>query len=359
MGGSDDKTTRIDAGHQTAIAAGSLPAAADRAADRNHHTGGQAASDVQARRVGLIAGWGRYPIVVARALREQGYEVYCLGVIDEADPALAEVCHEFKWSGPAKFGGAIRYFQRRGVARATMAGKFHKVRLFRRGRWLQLLPDLRTVRMFIPHFLTRRKDCRDDTLLRAIADEFASEGIQFAPATDYAPELLVGEGQLTRRGPSSWQWKDIEFGWQIAKELGRLDIGQSVAVKDQAVLALEAVEGTDACIRRAGELCTAGGFTVVKVAKPQQDMRFDVPTIGRGTLETIVAAGGRVLAVEAERTIVLDQRELIDFANQNKLVIVTLHNPSHRPADRSSPQDGRRPLQGATTPETPSQSRER
>ena len=133
------------------------------------------------------------------------------------------------------------------------------------------------------------------------------EGIRFAPPTDYAPELLVKAGQLTRRGPTAWQQKDIEFGWQMAKEMGRLDIGQSVAVKDQAVLAVEAVEGTDECIRRAGALCRAGGFTVVKVAKPQQDMRFDVPTIGLGTLETMHAAGGKVLAVEAGRTIFLDQ----------------------------------------------------
>ncbi|MHC4179732.1 MAG: LpxI family protein, partial [Planctomycetota bacterium] len=211
----------------------------------------------------------------------------------------------------------------------------------------------------IPHFITRRKDCRDDTLLTAIVDEFGCEGIRFAPATDFAPELLAAEGQLTRRGPSAWQWKDIEFGWQIAKELGRLDIGQSVAVKDQAVLAVEAVEGTDQCIRRAGSLCTAGGFTVVKVAKPQQDMRFDVPTIGRGTLETMVESGGRVLAVEAERTIILDQAELIDFSNRNKLIIVTLLNPRRRPADESSAESGGVSLQGASIPEAPSQSRER
>ena len=342
MGGTADKTTRIDSGHPQPCATGSSPAGAS-----------------QVRRVGLIAGWGRYPLVVAKALQAQGYQVYCLGVIGEADPALAEVCHELKWSGPARFGGAIRYFKRRGITQATMAGKIHKVNLFRPRRWLRYLPDLRTLRMFIPHFLTRRKDCRDDTLLLAIVDEFAAEGIRFAPATDYAPELLAAEGQLTSRGPSAWQWKDIEFGWRIAKELGRLDVGQSVAVKDQAVLALEAVEGTDQCIRRAGELCGAGGFTVVKVAKPQQDMRFDVPTIGRGTLETMVEAGGRVLAVETGRTIILDQRELIDFANQNKLIVVTLYNPSHRPAGQSSFEAGRRPVHGANIPETPSQSRER
>jgi DUF1009 family protein len=206
-----------------------------------------------------------------------------------------------------------------------MAGKIHKVLLFQPWRWIKHLPDLRTVRMFVPHFLTRRKDCKDDTLLGAIVSEFAGEGIRFGPATDYAPELLVGEGQLTRRSPSAAQWTDIRFGWDLAKEMGRLDVGQSVAVKDQAVLAVEAVEGTDECIRRAGALCRLGGFTVVKVAKPQQDMRFDVPTIGRRTIETLVAARGSVLAVEAGRTILLDGPEVIDFADRQGVAIVAVH----------------------------------
>jgi hypothetical protein len=282
----------------------------------------------------MLAGWGRYPLLVAAALRRQGYETYCQAVIGHADPRLAEVCDHFRWSGLAKFGSAIRYFRRHGVTEATMVGKIHKVVLFQPWAWLRHLPDLRTIRMFIPHFFTRRKDCKDDTLLGAIADEFARQGIRFAPATDFAPELLVRPGQLTRRGPSAWQWKDIAFGWTIAKELGRLDIGQSVAVKNQAVLAVEAVEGTDQCIRRAGELCRAGGFTVVKVAKPQQDMRFDVPTIGLGTLETLFQSGGRMLAVEAARTIILDELEVLDFADRHKLIIVALETPS--PSERGS-----------------------
>jgi DUF1009 family protein len=275
-------------------------------------------------RVGILAGWGRYPLIVAEALRKQGYETFCLGVIGHADPRLARMCDHFRWSGLARFGGAIRYFRRHGVTDATMVGKIHKLVLFQPWSWLRHLPDLRTIRMFIPHLLTRRKDCKDDTLLCAIADEFGREGIRFAPATDYAPELLVKQGQLTRRGPSPWQWKDIAFGWAIAKEMGRLDVGQSVAVKNQAVLAVEAVEGTDECIRRAGTLCRAGGFTVVKVAKPQQDMRFDVPTIGPGTLETLLQSGGSVLAVEAGKTIMLDEPAVIDFANRNKLAIVAV-----------------------------------
>jgi len=303
LGGTGQKTTSIDGSH-----------------------GGQP------RRVGLIAGWGSYPLVVAKALRRQGHRTFCLGVIGHADRRLAEVCDDFRWSGLARFGSAIRYFKRHEVTEATMAGKIHKVVLFRPFGWLRHFPDLRTIRMFIPHFLTRKKDCRDDTLLGAVVDEFAGEGINFGPATDYAPELLVRRGTLTRRGPSPWQSKDVEFGWRIAKELGRLDIGQSVAVKDQAVLAVEAVEGTDACIRRAGQLCGAGGFTVIKTAKPQQDMRFDVPTIGRGTLRTMVEAGAAVLAVEAGRTVVLDRPELIEFADRNRLVIVALEDCAGWPA---------------------------
>jgi hypothetical protein len=163
-------------------------------------------------------------------------------------------------------------------------------------------------------------------LLKAVIDLFALGWIELIPATDFAPELLVKQGQLTRRGPSVAELKDIVFGWKIAKEIGRLDIGQSVAVKHQAVLAVEAVEGTDQCIRRAGSLCPAGGFTVVKVAKPQQDMRFDVPTIGLGTLESMLAAGARILAVEAGRTIVLDEPEVIQFADQHKLILVALED---------------------------------
>jgi DUF1009 family protein len=276
------------------------------------------------KRIGLMAGWGRFPLVIAEALKKQGYETYCLGVVDHADPKLAEICTDFQWSGLAKFGSAIRYFKRRGVTEAMMAGKIFKVKLFGRFAWLHHLPDLRTIRLLIPFFWTRQKDCRDDTLLMAVVDEFASEGIRLSVPTDYAPELLVKPGQLTRRGPNFAQQKDIDFGWRMAKEMGRLDIGQSVAVKNQAVLAVEAVEGTDQNIRRAGTLCKAGHFTVVKVAKPQQDMRFDVPTIGVGTLETMLEAGGEVLAIEAGMTILLDEKDVIAFADRHKMIIVSL-----------------------------------
>jgi DUF1009 family protein len=274
--------------------------------------------------VGLVAGWGRYPIVVAEALRCQRCETYCLGLAGYADPQLAQLCCDFRWGGLARLGHAIRYFRRCGVTDATMAGKIFKASLFQPWFWLRQVPDLRTIRAFAPHFLTRRRDCKDDTLLGRVVEVFAADGIRFRPATDYAPELLVKPGQLTRREPASWQWKDIRFGWKAAKEMGRLDIGQSVAVKNQVVLAVEAVEGTDQCIQRAGTLCRSGEFTVVKVAKPQQDMRFDVPTVGLQTLETMVQSRARVLAIEAGATIIVDQPEVVQFADQHKLVIVAL-----------------------------------
>ena len=169
-----------------------------------------------------------------------------------------------------------------------------------------------------------RRDNRDDTLLLSIVAEFAREGLFFESALDLCPELLVSAAVLTRRGPTAKEEADIAFGWGLAKEMGRLDVGQSVVVKDRCVLAIEAIEGTDRAIARAGELCRAGGFAVVKVAKPQQDMRFDVPTVGTSTIETLYRAGGRVLAIEAGKTIVLDQEQTVALADRHGIALVAL-----------------------------------
>jgi len=276
-------------------------------------------------RMGLLAGWGRFPLVVADALRRQGIEVVGLGIKDHCDPRLAEHCTRFGWVGLARIGAAIRYFRRHGVSQAVMAGKVHKVNLFRPWSVAKHLPDWTAIKAFWPHFIARRTDRKDDTLLLTVCDVFARGGVTFVPATDFAPELLVQYGQLTRRGPTAAQAKDIEFGWNLAKEMGRLDVGQAVVVKGQAPIAIEAIEGTDQCIRRAGQLC-GGGFTVVKVAKPQQDMRFDVPTIGIGTLESMIAAGGKVLAIEAGNTILIDEPEFIATADRAGIAVVALHS---------------------------------
>lgn len=280
------------------------------------------------RRIGLLAAWGRFPLVVAEALRRQNFHVSCLAVVDHADPRLRDICQDFHWVGLAKLGGAIRFFRRCGVRQATMAGKFHKVLMYQPGMWWRHWPDWQFVKTFYHYFITRKRDRKDDTLLGALADAFAAHGIVFQPATDYAPELLVPAGHVAGRPPSPAQQCDIEFGWDIAKQLGALDIGQSICVKDQAALAVEAIEGTDACILRAGQLCRQGGFTIVKVAKPQQDMRFDVPTVGVRTLQTMVAAGASVLAIEGGRTILLDGDDFRRFAARHKLTVVALTDRS-------------------------------
>ena len=274
--------------------------------------------------IGLLAGWGKLPVIVAQQLKQSGHPVICCGIRKHADPVLAEICDDFRWACVTRFGGQIRFFRRHGVKHATMAGKIFKTYLFEKFGWLRNFPDLTFWRYYYPHFIGKTKNRNDDSLLSEAVTLFDDHGIRFAPATDFAPELLVKNQILTRKKLTDYQMRDIEFGWQLAKEMGRLDVGQTVAVKGRAVIAIEAVEGTDQCIERAGSLCSSGGFTVVKVAKPQQDMRFDVPTIGMGTLQTLKQAGGSLLAVEAGKTIMLDQPEMIDFANRNGITMVAL-----------------------------------
>ena len=275
-------------------------------------------------RMGLIAGWGRFPVVVVESLSRQGVKVFCLGIKHHADPVLRDLCADYHPIGVARLGEAIRYFQQQEVVHATMAGKIHKVLLFQRLYWLKHFPDWLFLKTFYPNFITQTRDRKDDTLLGTFVAAFADHGIHFLPATDLAPGLLVKYGHIAGQKLTRGQIKDVEFGWQLASEMGRLDVGQSVAVKGRAVLAVEAVEGTDACIHRAGQLCPAGGFTVVKVAKPEQDMRFDVPTIGLGTLNSMAEAGGQLLAVEADRTILIDQPEFVRFANDRGISVVAI-----------------------------------
>jgi DUF1009 family protein len=274
------------------------------------------------RRIGLLAGSGRFPMLFAEAAQRQGREVVCAGVEGMAAPELRDICYRYASLPLARIGSAIRHYQRFGVQHAVMAGKIEKTVLFQSWLLFRLWPDWRTARMWLRFAASNRKD---DTILLAVIREFASDGITFDSALDFCPELLVKHGFLTRRKPTAAQWQDIRFGWELAKEMGRLDVGQSVAVHDLAVLAVEAIEGTDRAIRRAGELCPRGGFTVVKVAKPQQDMRFDVPTIGLQTIQTLHAAGGRILAVEAGKTILLDEPEVIALADKLGIALVAVN----------------------------------
>ena len=219
----------------------------------------------------------------------------------------------------------MRPFRRAGVRRFTMAGKFHKHIIYQPWRWLQLVPDWRMLRFYL---LRKRAANNDDSITLGLIDEFRAAGMECVSALDLCPELLVKEGVLTRRKPTAAERRDIEFGWYLAREMGRLDVGQSVMVRERAVLAVEAIEGTDRAITRAGELCSRSGFVVVKVAKPAQDRRFDVPAVGTQTIETMRAAGATALAIEAGRTILLDEAATVALAEKYGIAIASLVAPT-------------------------------
>lgn len=272
-------------------------------------------------RVGLLAGSGRFPFLFTHAAHKRGMEVVCVGIEGHADPSLAQTVDRFFWNGIARLGVMIRRFRRERIDCVVMAGKIQKRRLYDRWRMLRYMPDLRFIRVF---WMSRRRDNRDDAILLSLVREFERDGIRVASALEVCPELLAASGCMTQTSPRPNEIADIAFGWQIAKEMGRLDVGQSVAIREQAVLAVEAIEGTDAAIERAGQLCPAGGFTVIKVAKPKQDMRFDVPAVGQSTIEVMHRAGATCLAIEADKTIVIDSDATVALADKYGIAIVSL-----------------------------------
>lgn len=275
-------------------------------------------------KIGIIAGWGDFPVRVAKSLKAAGTEVYATLLHGHADPILNEICDATCPVGLGKLGTQIRFFNKHDVRHVTMAGKVFKTVLFEKYYVLRHLPDFRFLRYFAKNLFSRSANRNDDALLLCVVRAFEDAGMSMESATELAPELLISEGYLTKKKPSVSVGADISFGWELAKEMGRLDVGQSVVVQGRATVAIEALEGTDQCIKRAGQLCPGGGFTVVKVAKPNQDMRFDVPTVGVKTLQNILDAGGQTLAIEADKTIVLDQQKFVEFANKNRMVVVSV-----------------------------------
>jgi UDP-2,3-diacylglucosamine hydrolase len=276
--------------------------------------------------IGLVAGWGRFPLLVAQSLVKRRYRVVCVALHGHADPALEYCCDHVQWMGVAKLGGHLRYFRNQSADAVTLAGKLFKADLLFRGRhWWRLLPDLECLRTLGPFVLRKKADTRDDQLLTAITDAYSRRGLTICSATDLAPELLAPHGMLGTHSPSAKQWQDIAFGWNIAKQMGQWDIGQTITVHRGSVLAVEAIEGTDQCIARTGQLCRPG-WTLIKVAKPQQDMRFDVPTIGMQTLQQVHAAGGRAIAIEADKTIIVDREQVLAWADRYGIAVVALHD---------------------------------
>jgi len=270
--------------------------------------------------IGLIAGEGRLPFLVARGAREAGVKVICVGLADNAEPALAAYVDQFYEVPLARPGNWIRRLRKHGVQKTIMVGRVAKKRIFTPWRIMRYLPDWRAIRIW--YWRLRKKDKRNDSLLGALADELASGGIILENSTMYCSEHMAVSGVMTVTQPSGSVKGDIEFGWEIVKKLGELDIGQAIAVKEKEVLAVEATEGTAAMIERAGHLCKKGSWTLIKVAKPDQDMRFDVPCIGPDTIRSLVENGGRCIVVESEKTMIIDKGETLKLADELKVAIV-------------------------------------
>jgi UDP-2,3-diacylglucosamine hydrolase len=279
--------------------------------------------------VGLVAGWGRFPILVAECLVRARIPVYCIAIHGHADKHLEYLCTGVHWSGVGRLGAHVRYFRRHGVHEVTMAGKLFKSDILYTGSvWLRHTPDVECLRTFGPLLLSRRGNARDDSLLNAVTNMYTRHHMKVVAATDIAPELLAQEGRLTGHALHPKTERDIQFGWNVAKQMGALDIGQSITIKDGTVLAVEAIEGTDACIQRTGTLCPRGGWTLVKVAKPSQDMRFDVPTIGPQTIEKVKSSGGTAIVIEAHRTIIVDREQTIADAVRHGIAIIAMSSDS-------------------------------
>jgi len=268
--------------------------------------------------IGIIAGAGQFPFMVARGAKRSGCRVVVVALRGLADPTLRAEADAFYWAGLARMGRWIRLFRRAGVRRAIMAGSVDKRVMYGRFRLLKLLPDWMSLKLW---FFGLR-DKRNDTVLAAVADVLQSHDVTLDDAVRFCRDDLAPEGNLTGTPPTPQQAKDIEFGWRIAKELARLDIGQSLAVKETEVIAAEAIEGTDRMIARAGELCPKGGWCLIKVAKPHQDPRFDVPTIGPRTIEHLHQHGATLLVIEAGRTVIVDRDLTLSTARQWGITVV-------------------------------------
>ena len=271
---------------------------------------------------GLIAGQGTLPFLVARGMRAQGRRVLCLGLRGQWEHGLPAECDSFGEAGILQLGRWIRYFRRAGVTEVTMVGRVSKKRMH--DPWMVLkalrdLPDWRTADLW---FRRLRHDRRSATLLRAVADDLAAHGVVLIDSTRYIPEHMASEGAMGRIRPDARAEGDIAFGWPLLRQVGGLDIGQAISVRDRDVIAVEAVEGTDAMIRRSGELCRARGWTLLKTARPGHDMRADVPTIGVQTIEALAAAGARCVAVGVGRVILVDRPAVLEAADRAGIAVV-------------------------------------
>ncbi|MDQ3650735.1 MAG: UDP-2,3-diacylglucosamine diphosphatase LpxI [Acidobacteriota bacterium] len=268
-------------------------------------------------RYGLIAGNGKFPLLVVEGARRAGASLAVAAIREETDPeverAAAAAGGSVIWVGIGQLGRMIRFFKREGVERAIMAGQVRHVQLFSGA-----LPDVRMLRM-----LLRLPQRNTDALIGGVVAELAGEGIELVDSTFFLRDQLAAAGTLTSRAPGERERGDIEYGLQIAREIARLDLGQTIVVRARACVAVEAMEGTDAVIKRAGALAR-GRLTVVKVAKPNQDMRFDVPVVGVPTVESMIEAGATCLCITASKTLMFDREQMLKLADEHRIAIVAV-----------------------------------
>lgn len=263
--------------------------------------------------LGIIAGSGQFPLLVARSARKSGLRVVAVAHRGETDPQLEKEVDVITWIKLGQLGQLIKALREHGIGKAVMAGGIKKLKMFG-----NVMPDLKGISL-----ISKLAIFHDDDILRAVSGELEKAGIEIVSSTTHVPELVAPPGVLTRRKPSKGEMQDIRFGWRIAKELGKLDIGQCVVVRRKTVLALEAIDGTDETILRGGELGQEKAV-VVKVCKPEQDLRFDVPSVGVQTVETMSQVNAAVLAIEAGRTLLFDRDEMISLADRAGISILSV-----------------------------------
>lgn len=264
-------------------------------------------------RLGLVAGNSRFPLIFAEAAQTQGIDIVAVAHLGETPEEIGALVPGVVWVRVGELGKIIDTLKQAGITRAVMAGGINKV-----GALANFQPDERGLA-----FIARMPSLKDDVLLRGVAGELEGEGIRVEESTLFLSHLLPSEGLLTHREPNSEQWQDIRLGFAAAKDIGRWDIGQSVVVKRGTILAVEGIEGTNATLRRGGEL-GRGGVVVVKVSKPQQDLRFDVPAVGPETILIMAEVGAEVLALEAGKTLMLDKEDFLQAAEEKGVVVVAV-----------------------------------
>jgi DUF1009 family protein len=260
---------------------------------------------------GLVAGNGQFPFLVAEGARRAGASLSVVAIKEETDKRIEDVADDCLWIGIGQLGKMIAYFKRRNVTKAIMAGQVKHVQIFSGA-----LPDVRMFKM-----LWNLPKRNTDALIGGVADELAKEGIELIDSTYFVKDQLASEGIISKRKPNETELANIEYGLHIAGEIARLDLGQTIVVRASACVAIEAMEGTDATIRRAGDLAK-GKLTVVKVAKPDQDMRFDVPVVGVPTIQAMIDAGATCLSITAGKTLIFDREEMLKLADKNGIAII-------------------------------------